>query len=106
MNFENIPKYSVKEVYYISILCEHYPSKIDSDHACITICGTNIKWNGDVGTKTASLEIFKFMINSVLLCKGAQFSEFDIGNFYFDTLMKKLECVKIHLYKIHQEFVD
>ena len=91
---------------YTSVLCEHLPGKSDPDHTCITIYSTNVKWDWDEGTKTASLDIFKFVINSVLSRKGAQFAAFDIGNFYLDTPIQKLEYFKIQFSKIPQEFVD
>ena len=38
----------------------------DPDHTRITIAGNRICYPGDVGTKTAPLELVKLMINSVL----------------------------------------
>ena len=48
----------------------------------------------------------KFVINSVLSCKGAQFTIFHIGNLYLNTPMEKPEYVKIKFSKISQEFID
>ena len=79
---------------YTSVLCEHLPGKSDPDHTCITIYSTNVKWDWDEGTKTASLDIFKFVINSVLSRKGAQFAAFDIGNFYLDTPMQNRNILR------------
>ena len=106
MSFEDIPKNRVKEVCYTSVLCEHRLGKSDPNDTCINIYGTNVKWDGYVGTKNVSLKLFKFTINSVLLRKEAQFSTFDIGNLYLDTPMQKPESVKIQFYNIPREFVD
>ena len=65
-----------------------------------------MQYTGDVGTKTASLEILKLIIYSVISIAGAKFVAFDIRHFYLDTPMKKAEYVKIQFSKIPQEFVD
>ena len=59
-----------------------------------------------MGTKTASLELLKLIINSVISRAGAKFVAFDISNFYLDTPMKKAEYVKIQFSKIPLEFVE
>ena len=88
--FEYIPKGRVKEVCYTSVLCQHRTGKSDTDRTQITICGINVRWEGNVGTNTASLELFKFVINRVLSRKGERLAIFDIGNFYLNTPMKNL----------------
>ena len=54
--FEYIPKGRVKEVCYKFVLCQHRPGKSNPDPTRITICGTNVRWEGDVRTNTASLK--------------------------------------------------
>ena len=78
------------------------PGKKDPNRTTITICGTNVCYPGDVGTNTASLEIFKFMINSVLSRAGAKYVCFDIEFFYLSTPLGRPEYVKIQLSKIPQ----
>ncbi len=41
----------------------------------------------DVGTNTASLELVKILLNSVLSRKGTRFSTIDLIFFYLDTPM-------------------
>ena len=65
----------------------------------------NVCYPGDVGTNTASLELFKLMINSVLSRKGAKYVCFDIENFYLSTPLGRPEYVKIQLSKIPEEFI-
>ena len=84
------------------MLCQERPGKSDPNRTCITICGTNVRYPGDVGTKTASLELLKLIINSVISRAGEKFVAFDVSNFYLDTPMKKAEHVKIQFYKIPQ----
>ena len=71
----------------------------------ITIAGQNIKWPGDVGTKTASLDIMKLLLNSVLTSKGAKFVTFDIKNFYLQTPIDRPEYVHIKITDIPQDFI-
>jgi hypothetical protein len=72
----------------------------------ITIGGNRICYPGDVGTNTASLELLKLLLNSVLLRKGACFSSIDLKNFYLDTPKPKPEFVCIKILDIPQEFID
>ncbi len=79
------------------VVCEVRPEKDDPDRTRITIGGNRICYPGDVGTKTALLELVKLLLNSVLSRKGARFSTIDIKNFYLDTPMPdpKYVCIKI-----------
>ena len=45
------------------------------------------------------------MINSVLSRPNAQFSDFDIKNFYLETPMENPEYVRVKLEDIPQEFI-
>ena len=81
IKFENIPKDRLNEICYTSVVCEVRPGKKDPNRTRITICGTNVCYPGGVGTNTASLELFKLMINSVLSRKRAKYVCFDIENF-------------------------
>ena len=60
---------------------------------------------GDVGTNTASLELFKLMINSVLSRKGAKYVCFDTEMFYLSTPLGIPEYVNIQVSKILEEFI-
>ena len=106
IHFQDIPKTRINEVCYTYVLCQERPEKSDPNRTHITICVTNVQYSVDVGTKTASLELLKLIINSVISRAGAKFVAFDIRNFYLDTPMKKAEYVKIQFSKIPQEFVD
>ena len=96
----------IKEICYTSVVCEVKPRKKDPDRTSIKICGTNVCYPGDVGTNTASLELFKLMINSVLSRAGSKYVCFDIENFYLSTPLDKPEYSKIQLSKIPQELID
>ena len=78
LKFEDIPEYWLNEICYTSVVCEVRPGKRYPSQTRITICGTNFCYPGDVGTNTASLELFKLIINSILSRTGAKYVCFDI----------------------------
>ena len=59
-----------------------------------------------MGTKTASLDLVKLVINSVLSRKDAKYVSFEISNFYIQTPLERPEYVRIKLSDIPQEFID
>ena len=70
------------------------------------MAGNRIIFPGEVATPTASLELVKLFVNSVLSRPNAKFCSFDIANFYLGTPMERPEYVKIKLEDIPQEFID
>ncbi len=48
------------------VVCEVQPEKDDPNCTQITIGGNRICYPGNVGTNTASLELLKLLLNSVL----------------------------------------
>ena len=81
------------------------PVKKDPNQTRITICGTNLCHPGDVGTNTSSLELFKLIINVVLLRAEDKYVCFDIDIFYLSTPLGRTEYLKIQLSKIPQEII-
>ncbi len=55
---------------------------------------------------TASLELVKLLLNSVISRKGARFSTIDLKNFYLDTPMPDPEYVRIKILDILAEFIE
>ncbi len=88
------------------VVCEVGPEKDDPDCTCITIGSNRICFLGDVGTNTASLELVKLLLNSVLSCPGAHFSSIDLKNFYLDTPMPDPENLRIEIADIPAEFIE
>ena len=73
VHFEEISKYRLREVCHTSVVCEVRPGKKDPNRNRINICGTNVSYPGDVGTKKYSLKIFKIIINSNISRQGDRF---------------------------------
>ena len=67
------------------MVCLVRPEKFHPNRTRVTIGSNFICYPGDVGTKTASLDIFKLVVNSVISQKDAKFVTFDISNFYLQT---------------------
>jgi hypothetical protein len=106
IDYADIPPDRLKEVCYSNVVCKVRTEKADPDRTRITIAGNRICYPGDVGTKTAPLELVKLMINSVLSRQGAKFCTFDISNFYLCTPLDRPEYIKIKLSDIPQDFID
>ncbi len=87
------------------VVCEVCLEKDDPDCTRITIGGNCICYPGNVGTNTASLELVKLLLNSVLSWKGACFSSIDLKNFYLDTPMPDPEYVRIKITDIPEEII-
>ena len=105
IKFEDISKDGHSKICYTSVGCEMQPGKKDQNRTRVTICGTNVCYPGDAGTNTASLELFKLIINSVLSRAGAKYVCFDVEMFYLSTPLGRPEYVKIQLSKTPQEFI-
>ena len=68
--------------------------------------GNRVVYAGVAGTKTASLDICKLVINSLLSHKGANFVTYDTHNYYLAMPLDYPKYVKIKLTDIPQEFID
>jgi hypothetical protein len=70
-HYSNIPHHKCKESIYTKVVCEVQKGKDDKNCTRITVGGNLIFYPGDAGTNTASIELIKLMLNSVILRKGA-----------------------------------
>ena len=103
--YRNIPDDRRKETTYTSVVCEVRQQKEYPNHTRIAIGGNHICYPSNVGTQTASPELFKLLVISVLSRKGAQFVCFDINIFYLGTPLDCPEYACIHLKDISEEFI-
>ena len=106
IHFEDIPEDRRDDICFTNVVCEVRPQKDDPNRTRITIAGGRICVPWDIGTPTASLELVKLIINSVLSRPGAKFAAFDIKNFYLSAPMERPEYVKIRLEDIPAEFFE
>ena len=106
IKFEDISKDRLNKIFYNSVVCEVRPGKKYPNCTQITICGTNVFYLGGLGTSTASLELFKLMINSIISQVGAKYVCFNKEMFYLSTPLGRPEYVKIQVSKIPQEFIN
>eukprot|EP00804_Cyclotella_cryptica_P017822 CCRYP_001229-RA/>CCRYP_001229-RA protein AED:0.18 eAED:0.18 QI:0/0/0/0.66/1/1/3/0/737 len=105
IDYNDISSDRRSEITYSEVVCKVRPEKSDPDRTRITIGGNRICYQGDVGTRTAPLELVKLMINSVLSRHNAKFCTFDISNFYLGTPLDRPEYVRIRIDDIPQEFI-
>ena len=83
--YNDIPCDQRKEIAHVKVVCEVRPQKTDPNRTRITVAGNHICYPGNVGTPTASLDLVKLMLNSVLSRPGARLACFDAANFYLQT---------------------
>ena len=74
IKYEDVPANRSKEVTYTKVVCEVRPQKYDPNRTLLTIGGHRIIYPGDVATPTASLELLKMIVNSVLSGHGVKFA--------------------------------
>jgi hypothetical protein len=106
IDYNDIPLHKREEICQTRVVCEVRLEKDGPNRTWITIGGNRICYPDNVSINTASLELLKLLLNSVLLQKGACFSSIDHKNFYLDTPMPELEYICIKILDIPQEFIN
>ena len=106
MHYKDIPKHKIKDVRHTMVVCEYLPQKEYPNRTRITLAGGRIKYPGDLGTPTVTLELVKIIINSVLSRRNTRCVCFDAANFYLQTPMANPEYVRIKLSAIPQDIID
>ena len=99
MGVPTSPGYMIRlpPIVIIVLFCEVLPHKEDPDRTRITIGGNLIIYPGDEGTPTVSLELIKFILDSVLSRPGDKFACFDVKNFYLVNPMERSEYAPIKI---------
>ena len=87
------------------MVCEVWEGKDYENCTRITVGGNLICYPSNAGTNTASLELIKLMLNSVISRKGAWFACIDMKKIYLDMPMEDLEYVHIKITDIPEEFI-
>ena len=106
IRFNDIPFDKRKDVLHKRVVYEYLPYKDDQNSKRITITGGHILVPFDVSTPTVSLELVNLVVYRVLSRQNAQFSAFDIKNYYLDTPMEKPEYVRVKLEYLPQEYIE
>jgi hypothetical protein len=105
IKYKDIPLHKQKEICHTLVVCKVHPEKDEPDCTRTTIGGSKICYPGDVGTNTASLELVKILLNSVLSRKGACFSCINLKHFYLDMPMPDPEYVRVKISDTLEEFI-
>ena len=84
--YDDIPPDRRRGIALSKVVCTFRPENSDPNRTRITIAGQNIKYPGNVGTKNASLNLIKLLLNIVLSRRGTKFVTFDIKKFTFKHL--------------------
>ena len=79
------------------------PEKEERYRCRITAGGDRLTYDGDVSTKTSSMETFKCLLNSVVSTPGARMFTGDISNMYLCSTLPEPEYVKFHPSEIYPQ---
>ncbi|KAL7526732.1 hypothetical protein ACHAWF_001891 [Thalassiosira exigua] len=105
IHFVDIPRDRRKKIAHVKVVREVRPQKSDPNRTRVTVAGSRIIFPGDVGMPTASLDLVKLLINSVMSRPEAKFACFDAANFYLQTPeMERKEYVRVKYADIPPEF--
>ena len=74
----NVP--TNKTAAHICMVADFLPQKPDPHQIRITVEGSKISVDYDIGTPTADLSTYKILINSTLSTRGAWWAGFDLMN--------------------------
>ena len=85
---------------------EFCPQKPDPHRIRITVGGSKISVDYDIGTPPADLSTAKILINSTLSTWGAWWAGFDLINMYLNTNLKYYENLQVHTSKIPEELIQ
>jgi hypothetical protein len=91
---------------YLRLVVADKPNKENPRRVRFTAGGDQIKYPGDVSTKTSGLNTAKIFLNSVISTPGARFCAFDIKDFYLNTPMERYEYMRIPVHQIPKEIYD
>ena len=103
--YVNIPYHQQKEMIYTKVVSEVREGKDDENCMRITVGGNLICYPSNAGINTASLELIKLMLNSVISRKGVRFECIDFKNNYLDTPMEDPKYIRIKITDIPEEFI-
>eukprot|EP00804_Cyclotella_cryptica_P003592 CCRYP_002190-RA/>CCRYP_002190-RA protein AED:0.27 eAED:0.27 QI:0/0/0/1/0/0.5/2/0/535 len=106
IQYHEIPMQRKRDITYTPVVCALRPQKADPYRTRITLRGDRIRYPGDCGTKTGSLETVKLLLNSVLSTPTTRFASFDISNFYLGTPLDRPEYARIKLTDIPDKFIQ
>ena len=94
-----------KTATHIHMVADFRPQKPDPHRIRITVEGSKILVDYDIGTPTADLSTAKILINSTLSTRGARWAGFDLMNMYLKTNLKDYENLRVHTSQIPEEFI-
>jgi hypothetical protein len=104
MDRNKVPK--GRKVTYLNIISTYRPEKKDPHCVPWTCGGDQVKYPGNVGTKTADITTAKILINSVLSTPDAKMLPSDLKDFYLGTPMERYEYMRIPIHMIPDDIMD
>ena len=85
---------------HIRMIADFRPQKPDLHRIRITVGGSKVSVDYDIGTPTSDFSTAKILINSTLFTRGARWIGFDLMNMYLNTDLKYYENLRVHTSRI------
>jgi hypothetical protein len=82
------------------------PNKMETHRTRLTAGGDRINYPYDCRTPTADMTLFKILVNSIILTKGARCIMMDIKDFYLCTPMKRYKYMRFKITDIPDELIQ
>ena len=80
-----------KKVTYANLVADLRPLKEEPHRVRVTIGGDKLMYEGPTATHSASLELVKTHLNSVVSTLNARYATLDIKDYFYGTPMKSYE---------------
>ena len=93
-------------VTYPRIVVDYRPEKDEPWRTRITAGGNLLQYNGNTTAHSASMELIKCHINSIILDPDARAATANISNMYLCSDLPESEYVRFHRSTIPQSVVD
>ena len=100
----NVP--TNKTAAHMRMVADFRPQKPDPHCIRITVRGSKISVDYDIGNLTADLSTAKILIKSTLSTQGARWDGFDLMNMHLNTNLKDYENLRVHKSQIPEEFIQ
>ena len=71
----------------------------------LTVGGDQVHYPGEFGMLTVALQTVKILLNSVISTPGAIYMNFDIKDFYLDTLTKRSDYMRLKPSDLTKDFI-
>jgi hypothetical protein len=105
IHHENIPHNCKRDVRYVCVCVNYCQEKEDPNRTQVTVGGNLLHYPGDCSTPTVDMITVKLHLNSVISTKNTRYCTIDLKDFYLNTLMDRLQYMRMKISNLPPNFV-